>query len=89
MNEPTGDEEETIRQYETAQARHDTDYNPTTKEPQSLKNPNSALPATRYPLRPHVRTPRGLTIEILSYAAFNASCRRRATTKNAPGPYGT
>ena len=45
MKEPTGDEEETIRQYETAQARHDTDYNPTpsTKEPQSLKNPNSAL----------------------------------------------
>ena len=39
MKEPTGDEEETIRQYETAQARHDTDYNPTpsTKEPQSLK----------------------------------------------------
>ena len=54
MKEPTGDEEETIRQYETAQARHDTDYNPTpsTKEPQSLKNPNSALPATCYLLRP-------------------------------------
>ncbi len=38
MKEPTGDEEETIRQYETAQARHDTDYNPTpsTKEKTKL-----------------------------------------------------
>jgi len=28
MKEPTGDEEEPIRQYETAQAQHDIDYNP-------------------------------------------------------------
>ncbi len=68
MKEPTGDEEETIRQYETAQARHDTDYNPTpstkeqrknqTLEPQSLKKPNSALqkayskPKIRFPRNP-------------------------------------
>ena len=55
MKEPAGDEEKTIRQYETAQARHDTDYNPTSltqKKPQSLKNQTLRypLPATLSPL---------------------------------------
>ncbi len=56
MKEPTGDEEETIRQYETAQARHDTDYNPTpsTKEPQSLKKQTLRYgkPKIRFPRNP-------------------------------------
>jgi len=48
VKESAGDEEETIRQYETAQARHDPDYNPTssTQKPQSLKR--RKLCATRY-----------------------------------------
>ena len=43
MKEPVGNEEETMRQYQTVPARHE-DCNPTsaTKEPQSLKS------ATRY-----------------------------------------
>ncbi len=45
--EPTGDEEETIRQYETAQARHDTDYNPTSSIKRAAEFEKPKLCATR------------------------------------------
>jgi len=47
MKEPTGDEEETIRQYETAQARHDTDYNPTSSTKRAAEFEKPKLCATR------------------------------------------
>jgi hypothetical protein len=37
---------------------------------------------------PRTHTPQSFTSETLPYSAFNASRRRRATTRNAPGPYG-
>ena len=61
LKQTAGDEEETVRQYETAQAGHVGDYNTLgsaefgffklcgpfwMQKPQSLKKPNSALPPT-------------------------------------------
>ncbi len=48
MKEPTGDEEETIRQYETAQARHDPDYSPMSSTKRAAEFEQRKLCATRY-----------------------------------------
>jgi len=49
--DPTGNKEESVRQNQSPQAGHGSDYNaasPPRKVPQSFTNRNSALPALRY-----------------------------------------